>query len=91
MSTSTVAGNTGLQVPGGRALLGAVVVAGVAFAAEAVASVVVDARIGYHSLNVVLNIALLVACANLALSGKDVVGRAGVSGGWATALIGRLT
>lgn len=90
MSTSTVAGNTGLQVRGGRALLVAVGVAGIAFAAEAVASVVVDAHIGYHSLNVVLNIALLVACANLALSGKDVVCRAGVIGGWATALMALL-
>lgn len=90
MSTSTVAGNTGLQVRGGGALLGAVVVAGVAFAAEAVTSVVVDAHSGYHSLNAVLNIALLVACANLALSGKDVVGRAGVIGGWVTALMALL-
>lgn len=90
MSTSTVAGNTGLQVRGGRALLVAVGVAGITFAAEAVASVVVDAHIGYHSLNVVLNIALVVACANLALSGKDVVCRAGVIGGWATALMALL-
>lgn len=87
MSTSTVAGSTGLKVRGGSALLAAVVVAGVAFATEAVASVVVDAHIAYHSLNAVLNVALLVASVNFALSGRAVVGRAGVIGAWATALM----
>lgn len=90
MSTSTLAGSTGLNIRGGRALLGAAVVAGVAFAAEALASVFVDAHIGYHSLNTVLNFALLVASVGFALSGKAVVGRAGVLGGWATAIMALL-
>lgn len=90
MSTSTLAGSTGLNIRGGRALLGAAVVAGVAFAAEALASVFVDAHIGYHSLNTVLNIAMLVASVGFALSGKAVVGRAGVLGGWATAIMALL-
>lgn len=87
MSTSTLTGNTGLELRGGRLLLAAVVVTGVAFAAEAVASVFVDTHIGYHSLNSVLNVALLVASAGFALTGKAAVGRAGVVGGWATALM----
>ena len=90
MSTSTLAGSTGLNVDGGRVLLRAVVVTGVAFVAEAVASVFVDAHIGYHSLNTVLNIALLIASVGFARSGKAVVGRAGVIGGWATALMALL-
>jgi hypothetical protein len=87
MSTSTLAGSTGLNVRGGRLLLQAAVVTGTAFAAEAVASVFVDAHVGYHSLNSVLNLALLISSVGFALSGKAVVGRAGVIGGWATALM----
>ena len=90
MSTSTLTGSTGLEVRGGRLLMGAVVVTGVAFAAEAVMSVFVDAHVGYHSLNVVLNVALLVASAGLALVSKTSVGRMGVVGGWATALMALL-
>lgn len=90
MSTSTLTATTGSDLRGGRLLLAAVVVTGLAFAAEAVASVFVDAHIEYHSLNSVLNVALLVASAGLALARKAAVGRAGVVGGWATALMALL-
>lgn len=90
MSTSTLTATTGPDVRGGRLLLAAVVVTGVAFAAEALASVFVDAHIEYHSLNSVLNVALLVASAGLALARKAAVGRPGVVGGWATALMALL-
>ena len=90
MSTSTLTGATGLELRGPRLLLAAVAVTGVAFAAEAVVSVFVDAHVGYHSLNSVLNVALLVAGAGFALSGKAVVGQIGVTGGWATALMALL-
>ena len=87
MSTSTLTGATGLDLRGGRLLLAASAVTGVAFAAEAVVSVIVNAHVGYHSLNLVLNVALLVAGAGFALSGKAVVGQVGAIGGWATALM----
>lgn len=90
MSTSMMTGTTGLELRGARLTLAAVVVTGVAFAAEAVVSVFVDAHIGYHSLNSVLNGALLVASAGFALSGGAVVGRVGVIGGWATAVMALL-
>ena len=90
MSTSTMARSSGLSVLGGRTLLGAAAVAGIAFAAEAVASVYVDAHVGYHSLNVVLNAALLVASVALGRFGTAVVGRAGVIGSWATAFMAAL-
>lgn len=90
MSTSTLAGSPGLHVRGGRLPLAAVVITGVAFAAEAVASVFVDTHLGYHSLNAVLNLALFAASAWLASSGRAVVGRAGVIGGWATAVMALL-
>ena len=87
MSTTTLARSTGSDLRGRRVLLGAAVVTGVAFVAEAVASVYVDTHIGYHSLNAVLNIALLVAGVGLAGLGQAVVGRSGVIGGWGTALM----
>lgn len=90
MSTSTIARSSRLSTLRGRTLLRAAAVAGIAFAAEAVASVYVDAHVGYHSLNAVLNAALLVAGVGIALSGRAVVGRAGVIGGWATALMSLL-
>ena len=90
MSTSTLTVATGLELRGGRLLVAAVAVTGIAFAAEAVVSVIINAHVGYHSLNSVLNVALLVAGAGFALSGKAVVGRSGVIGGWATALMALL-
>lgn len=87
MSTSMMTGTTGLELRGGPLMLAAVVVTGIAFAAEAVASVLVDAHIGYHALNSVLNVALLVACGGFALAGRAVVGRAGVIGACAAALM----
>lgn len=90
MSTSTLTRAAAPGLRGGRLLLAAVVVTGVAFAAEAVLSVLVDTHSGYHSLNSVLNGGLLVASAGFALSGRAAVGRVGVIGGWATALMALL-
>lgn len=90
MSTSMLTTATDPGLREGRLMLAAVVVTGVAFAAEAVLSVLVDTHIGYHSLNSVLNVALLVACAGFALSGRAALGRLGVVGGWATALMALL-
>jgi hypothetical protein len=90
MSTTTITRAHRLHVRGGRLLYGAAVVTGVAFAAEAVASVVLDSHVGYHSLNAVLDAALLVGSVALARSGSASVGRTGVVGGWATALMALL-
>lgn len=90
MSTSTLSGSFRLEIRGGRVLLAAAFVTGAAFAAEAVASVLTDAHVGYHLLNAVLNVALLVASALFALAGKAAVGRLGAIGGWATALMALL-
>lgn len=89
MSTSAPAGTTGpdaLTTRRGRLLLTAAVVAGVAFVAEAVVSVFADSHVTYHALNAVLDAALLIAGANVALAGQRAVGRAGVGGGWGTAV-----
>lgn len=93
MSISAVAGATGpntLTTRGGRLVPTAVVVAGVAFVAEALVSVFVDSHVAYHALNAVLNAALLIASASFALAGMRTVGRAGVGGGWATAFMAGL-
>lgn len=90
MSTSAPAETTGpdaLTTRRGRLVLAAVVVTGVAFVAEAVVSVFADWHVGYHALNAILNAALLIACTSFALAGRAAVGRAGVGGGWATALM----
>jgi hypothetical protein len=55
-----------------------------------VASVFLDSHIGYHALNAVLDGALLLTCVMVALAGRRTVGRAGVVGGWATALMALL-
>lgn len=90
MSTSSAIRDHEAGVHADHVLLGAALATGVAFAAEALVSVVIDAHVGYHSLNAVLNLALLVACADLARRGRPVVGRAGVVGGWATAVMALL-
>lgn len=93
MSTSALAGSVGrdtLVHRRGRLALTAVLVVGVSFVAESVASVFVDSHIGYHAPNAVLNVALLVASTQAALAGRAAVGRAGVIGGWATALMALL-
>lgn len=90
MSTSTLTATTDPGLRAGRLMLAAVVVTGVAFVAEAVMSVLVDAHIGYHSLNAVLNLGLLVACVRFTPWGKAAVGRLGVIGAWATALMALL-
>lgn len=74
----------------GQLVLAAVAVTGVAFVVEAMAGVVVHTHIGYHALNTILNAALLVASAGLALTGRRAVGRSGVWGGWATAIMALL-
>lgn len=93
MSTSAMAGTTGpdaLTTRRGRLVLTAVVVAGVAFVAEAVVSVFVDSHVGYHALNAVVNAALVIAGTSFALAGLRAVGRVGVGGGWATAFMALL-
>ncbi len=90
MSTSIMTRSSSPEGVGGRTLIGAAAVAGVAFTAEAVASVFVDAHIGYHSLNAVLNAALLVASLRIARAGTTVVGRTGVTGGWGTGVMSLL-
>lgn len=90
MSTSMMTGPAGVELRGGRLMLAAVVVTGVAFAAEAVASVFVESHVGYHAPNSVLNVALFVASAGFARSGRAAVGRVGVIGGWGTAVMAAL-
>lgn len=74
----------------GRLLPSAALVTGAAFALEAVVSVLVDAHVGYHALNTVLNAALVVCCVVIARSGRATVGRIGVIGARATALMALL-
>lgn len=93
MPASASVGTTGLGGPTtrrGRLVLAAVVVAGVAFVAEGLVSVFADSHVGYHALNMILNAALLIASTSFAIAGRAVVGRAGVVGGWATALMALL-
>jgi hypothetical protein len=84
------AGSDSLNNGRGRLAMTAVVVAGVAFVAEAVVSVFVSSHVSYHALNAVLNAALLVVGGSFAVAGPRVVGRAGVGGGWATAFMALL-
>lgn len=94
MSPSTSADTTSLAsaaTAGPRHLLRAAAgVAGAAFVAEACVSVVVTSHLGYHGLNVVLNVALMLASAAVALVGRAGVGTVGVVGGWATATMALL-
>jgi hypothetical protein len=68
----------------------AALVAGVMFAAEAVASPFVHSHVGYHVPNAVLNTGLFVVCVALVRLGRRVVGWAGVVGGSITAFAGLL-
>lgn len=73
-----------------HALVAPAALTGACFVAESVASVVVDAHVGYHSLNALLNVALLITVVLIARSGRAVVGRTGIVAGWATAFMAAL-
>lgn len=87
MSTATLHRNAQTRSLRGPVFHAALIGAGLAFVAEALTGPFVESHVAYHSLNAVLNLALVVASVRMALGGRAAVGWAGSIGGWATALM----